>query len=705
MSLYEIYNALSRLKDTPDIKFKGDMSEKDGAFLHEAISLLEQYAEFAPSIGYDYKQNVWFGCVLQDLSYQGKTQLKDDLQDILPLCERAENLKTQMQMRYLIKCADFNKMRFWREFFDFAVNFKPNLFMINGKESYEKLTSDFKNVFVRIFSPKYKRFFRLLKDNKKDAKNFSYADAVALCEKVKFFQASCDDFEIFAQNVKDKDEFDEKITQELRFILDTQNETLRRFAGVFDTKIFDIFSVDFAKLKAKCENILQEFDKLEHYHHFRALLFKLDENKLVDFVDVAIKANLAPQLFAKAFEKMFFTQWVHKITSQSPALSAFNRISYDKAVSEFCQKDKQHFEINQIKIHTKLSAKRPSVDYITNDSQLILLLREIEKKRKQKPIRTLFADAGELIMNLKPCVLMSPLSVSTFLDANVRFDAVIFDEASQIFPQDAINSIYRAKQCIIVGDSKQMPPSNFFNATIDDENDDESEDIKDFESILDLCATSFTQLRLKWHYRSRFEQLIAFSNKNFYDNTLITFPSPSADENGVGVDFHFVDGTFDRKSKSNAKEAKYIVDLIYKHIEMYPKRSLGVVAFSISQQNLIENLFSKRRQSTLEKEFFFDEGKKEPFFIKNLETVQGDERDSIIFSVAYGFDEGGRFLQNFGPLNRTGGERRLNVAVTRAKYNVLLVSSIHYTDIDLTRTNSLGVRLLREYLDYAQMVS
>jgi superfamily I DNA and/or RNA helicase len=187
---------------------------------------------------------------------------------------------------------------------------------------------------------------------------------------------------------------------------------------------------------------------------------------------------------------------------------------------------------------------------------------------------------------------MSPLSVSTFLAPNVEFDVVIFDEASQIFPQDAIGAIYRGKQLIVVGDSKQMPPSNFFTATND--NDDEDEDsIADFESILDVCATALPQKRLKWHYRSRYEQLISFSNKHFYDNDLVTFPSSKSDRPGIGIDYVFADGRFDRTTKTNMIEAQMVVDLVFAHFDRYPERSLGVVAFSISQQNLIDKLIKR----------------------------------------------------------------------------------------------------------------
>ena len=413
------------------------------------------------------------------------------------------------------------------------------------------------------------------------------------------------------------------------------------------------------------------------------------------YIDAAIGQNVEPKQIVGAFQKQFYYQWIDSILSGTPVLSAFNRISQDQAISTFSEKDTEQFEINKAKIRADLSSKRPSLDMIASGSALAILLREGEKKRKQKSIRSLLAETGELVQRIKPCFLMSPLSVSTFLAPDsVHFDVVVFDEASQIFPQDAIGAIYRAKQLIVVGDSKQMPPSNFFNASIEaEDSDEETGDVTDFESILDLCSTSMQQLRLRWHYRSRYEQLITFSNKNFYDSDLVTFPSSKADAPWIGVDYYHVDGIFDRKAHTNRKEAEFIVDLIYQNIEKYPNRSLGVVAFSLAQQDLIDKLLSKRRQNTPEKEFFFKNDGNEPFFIKNLETVQGDERDTIIFSIAYGVDAQGRLLHNFGPLNRVGGERRLNVAVTRAKCNVQLVSSMHYTDIDLKRTSAEGAKL------------
>lgn len=509
---------------------------------------------------------------------------------------------------------------------------------------------------------------------------------------------SCRDFSempcVFAENHK-------KISN----VLTEQTlQRMRSVADYFDCDAIDIFSEPCLALLERFNRCLDEMDKLNQWCHFQKLLDRLSEKQVVPYLQAAIALSIEPEKIVGAFQKHIYYLWIDRILSQSPALSAFNRIAQDGAIQTFAEKDRLQFLINRAIIRAELCAKRPSANRMLPGSAVSLLLCEGEKKRKQKSIRALLSEAGNAVQRIKPCFLMSPLSVSTFLDPDaVAFDVVIFDEASQIFPQDGIGAIYRAKQLIVVGDSKQMPPSNFFSSVIEsDEDDEETGDVTDFESILDMCSTAMTQLRLRWHYRSRFEQLITFSNKNFYDDTLVTFPSSRADAPGCGIDYDYVNGVFDRKTRTNLKEAERIVDLIYRHIEQYPNRSLGVVAFSISQQSLIENLLLKRRLATPQCEFFFQTNGNEPFFIKNLETVQGDERDTILFSVAYGFDKQGNFLHNFGPLNRVGGERRLNVAVTRAKCNVQLVASIHYTDIDLNRTKAEGAKLLREYLDFAE---
>lgn len=627
-------------------------------------------------------------------------------------------------------------------------SFDSDIYKLDGQNYYKKLTKQYRGFFSHIFNREYKRIISDIKLCKKDSKKPKYKVAVEAMDNLRVYQEKLQEFNDIEQSIKNylglayqgvNTDFVRLISEleELADILSlvvsfeklakfestsfaieqstfTQiasqyesafgkyGENVKRIMASFDSSEYNVQNVTLQSLVAKCQGCIDNSDKIDNWCEFSKLLQALKLLDLRDFIDYAIDRKIETNKLALTFKKAFYMQWVDTVLHESSVLISLARVPHDEVVKRFKEKDELNFDINKAKIKAKLSAQRPNLDMVAQGSSIAILLREGEKKRKQKSIRLLLSEIGELAQTLKPCFLMSPLSVSTFLSPDIKFDVVVFDEASQIFPQDAIGAIYRGKQLIVVGDSKQMPPSNFFNSVADLDNEDEDDDITDFESILDLCSTSFPQRRLKWHYRSRFEQLISFSNKNFYENDLVTFPSSKADKAGTGVDFFYVDGTFDRKSKTNRVEAERIVDLVFENIEKYPERSLGVVAFSMAQQSLIDKLISKRRQQDPSKEPFFKSDRAEPFFVKNLETVQGDERDTIIFSIAYAKDSQGRLLLNFGPINREGGERRLNVAVTRAKFNVQLVSSMHYTDIDLSRTNSVGARLLREYLDYAE---
>jgi hypothetical protein len=286
---------------------------------------------------------------------------------------------------------------------------------------------------------------------------------------------------------------------------------------------------------------------------------------------------------------------------------------------------------------------------------------------------------------------------------------VIFDEASQIFPQDAVGSIFRGKQVVIAGDSKQLPPTNFFATGTNDEDldeDDDADETENFDSILEETAGVLPNRTLLWHYRSKHENLIAFSNQEIYRNELITFPSSVNNGTDLGVEFVYVeDGVYEGKGR-NISEARRCVELVKQHIERTPARTLGIIAFSESQQKAIALEIQKFREEHPKYESFFTEDKEDEFFVKNLENVQGDERDTIIFSVSYAKTRQQRennqpMALRFGPLGQRGGERRLNVAVTRAKCNVKLVASILPSDIDLSRTGSEGVRMLRQYIEFA----
>ncbi|MBR4881327.1 MAG: DUF3320 domain-containing protein, partial [Clostridia bacterium] len=316
-------------------------------------------------------------------------------------------------------------------------------------------------------------------------------------------------------------------------------------------------------------------------------------------------------------------------------------------------------------------------------------------------LRKMFEQIPNLLPRLCPCMLMSPISAAQYLDpAREPFDIVVFDEASQLPTCKAVGALARGKDAVIVGDPKQLPPTSFFVANTEDEDHLDEEDL---ESILDDClALNMPQSHLLWHYRSRHESLIAFSNSRFYDNKLLTFPSVNDRESKVNL--VSVEGVFDRgKTRTNRAEAEAIVEEIkrrYNDPELY-EQSVGIVTFNVPQQHLIDDLLTEAYAEDPELErWAFD--REEPLFIKNLENVQGDERDVILFSVGFGPDEKGKVYMNFGPLNRNGGWRRLNVAVSRARCEMTVFSTLSSEQLDLNRTGAEGVAALKSFLEYAE---
>ena len=300
--------------------------------------------------------------------------------------------------------------------------------------------------------------------------------------------------------------------------------------------------------------------------------------------------------------------------------------------------------------------------------------------------------------------MMSPLSVSKFLPPGLRFDVVIFDEASQVKEADAVNCIYRGDQLIVAGDQKQLPPTSFFDrmADTDDEDIDESDIDLGFESILDRCkAQGVRSLPLEWHYRSRHESLIAYSNHSFYEGRLHTFPGAAFESPDLGVElFPVVDGVYRRgTTRDNREEAAEVVERMLFHRRHHPDATIGVVALSTAQQRAVENEIGRRWGSEPELRLLDSDDRLDGFFVKNLESVQGDERDIIILTIGYGPDENGKLTMNFGPLNREGGQRRLNVAITRARQRVEVAATISAGDIV---SGNPSINHLRRYLDYAE---
>lgn len=396
--------------------------------------------------------------------------------------------------------------------------------------------------------------------------------------------------------------------------------------------------------------------------------------------------------------------WFRAMIDREESLRNFTRSEHLQRIRDFQQVDNNFRDLTARYLVFKLASRVPQNTHIgTHGQEFKILYHELTKKRAHWPVRKLIQALPTLFPRLKPCLLMSPLSVAQYLDERAQFDVVIFDEASQIPVWDAVGAIARGKQLIVVGDPKQLPPTSFFeNQERSDEEADDAQ-IEDLESVLDEClGSALPTLRLEWHYRSRHESLIAFSNHKYYDSQLVTFPSPATRDRAVRL--QVVEGTYDRGGRrTNNNEAQAVVEAIAKHFREYGEGSptLGVVTFNLAQQQLIEEMLDHKMRGSPDLERLIMQSR-ERLFVKNLENVQGDERDIIFFSVTYGRDKGGRIALNMGPLNKEGGHRRLNVAITRARQGVTIFSTIRAEDIDVARTRARGILDLRDYLTYAE---
>ena len=407
----------------------------------------------------------------------------------------------------------------------------------------------------------------------------------------------------------------------------------------------------------------------------------------------------------RTFETNYARWWLNAVVDHEPVIRGFVSVEHEQRIRDFRELDERFTALTRDWLRARLCADLPSQDNVSRNSEWGVLRHEIGKKRAHLPLRALIAQIPEALTKLTPCLLMSPLSIAQYLEAGTNaFDLVIFDEASQIPVWDAIGAISRGRQVVMVGDPKQLPPTSFFDRA---ESGLDDEDVEaDLESILDECIGANLPIRdLNWHYRSRHESLIAFSNQAYYKGQLVTFPSPVTSDRAVNL--QMVSGLYQKGgTRTNPAEAKALVDDVVARLTAPGFResglTIGVVTFNAEQQKLIEDLLDEARRKEPRLEPYFAESEIEPLFVKNLESVQGDERDLIYFSITYGPDSAGQLAMNFGPLNRQGGERRLNVAITRARHELRVFSSFRPEQMDLARTQAIGVRDLKHFLEFAE---
>lgn len=446
---------------------------------------------------------------------------------------------------------------------------------------------------------------------------------------------------------------------------------------------------------------LDNFDRAIDWYQWCARRNELLNQKL-DIAVEYIESGHTGLETADAIFKGVCHQKAMKAVESDESLRLFNGLLFEEMIGKYRQMTVNFQELTKKELYARLAARIPSLTMeATSNSEVGILKRNIANGGRGTSIRKIIDQIPMLLPKLCPCMLMSPLSVAQFIDLNTaKFDLVIFDEASQMPTSEAVGSIARGDSLVVVGDPQQMPPTSFFSSSHVD--DDEAE-FDDLDSILDDCISlAMPSRHLTWHYRSKHESLITFSNMNYYDGKLLTFPS--VDDRTSKVSFVHIDGVYDKgRTRSNSAEALAIVNEIMRRLkdEQLSQRSIGVVSFSQVQQNLIEDLLTDElgKYPELEQK---DSQRDEPIFIKSLENVQGDERDVILFSVGYGPDKNGNVSMNFGPLNNKGGERRLNVAVSRARYEMIIYSSLYAEQIDLKRTKSKGVEGLKNFLAFAE---
>ncbi|MEK7866042.1 MAG: AAA domain-containing protein, partial [Planctomycetota bacterium] len=391
--------------------------------------------------------------------------------------------------------------------------------------------------------------------------------------------------------------------------------------------------------------------------------------------------------------------------ANEPELRGFDPHLHLKRIEAFQKEDVEQLDLAVLRVRREHAERATKVMNAFPEEERTLKA-QIHRKRGGLHVRQLLAAAPNVLLSLRPCWMMSPLSVTQFVDLEaVRFDCIVFDEASQLLPEDVVPALLRADQAIVAGDSRQLPPTPFFRHVGEEEDDtDEPTPVAGYESILEQVSTFLPSCWLSWHYRSRDESLIAFSNHHIYEKRLLTFPDPRLEEEYGIQHVLLTDAVYASGSRrGNPREVEEVVARMLDHARRRPDESLGVIALGIQHQQAIQ----ERLEAALEREEnadvvpYFAEEASEPVFVKNLESVQGDERDAIVLSVGYGPDAEGKVALHFGPLNMEGGERRLNVAITRGRKRMTLVTSFPPTALAAERSSSAGLRLLREYIEYA----
>jgi REase_MTES_1575/AAA domain/Protein of unknown function (DUF4011) len=618
----------------------------------------------------------------------------------------------------LLRCRKWGLFRCFRKSYLQDIKSIFNHRKVKGSISDKKIKQDLENIVElqnirnKIFSHKYQPstvFEKFFIRNQPDL--FGIKQALIWLEELEAYHLPKDNLAelIYSDNGRREiiEILDNLNWQQTKESIQDGFDGLRQYftypEGIINTNNSFLPNIPLDKIQSFLETAVTELDVFREWLDYKDNLSQFQGYDLDLFLEKLKNSNIDSDYWPLVFEKSFYYYWLQYIYDNSPDLRNFYSKIHENKIELFSELDEKQCELAKIKLRhlhvqewQKWSAEISSQDLITE------LEDEAPRKKKRYEIRQFITKIQELMLVVKPCWLMNPLMVSEYIETqNNIFDVVIFDEASQIRTEDGISSIMRSKQVIVVGDKQQMPPSSFFSSVIADEDDeDDAED--SYESLLAECGKFMKSFTLKWHYRSQDESLIDFSNRKFYESQLITFPNPIKD-GSRGVEFRYIEnGLYEpgNKKRYNIIEAEAVAQIILEYVENRSELKLGIIAFSKQQAGQIEKEIDKLSQNN-QKLAEFCQDNSENFFVKNLENVQGDESDVIILSFGYGRDKDGKFNQNFGPLNNSGGDRRLNVAITRAKHKMILVASI---TPDLLESNTDGVRCFKEYFEYVKSV-
>ena len=701
MSVYQLQGRLIQLQRVATAKTRWsepDLSRLDPQAADRVRDLLKEAGGY-PSLFLRTDPSPWTGVQLKDgTAVQNALNLVTKLSDqILPgIVDRLAAISVAVSLNEPQSVADAKAlMHLLAETQETLGNYSVQLFK-NDPSALAKLlkpgsAGGISSVWAYLTSASYRtaRHTALEFRTGKTSSAVLHSEILAAAEQLQLWKARKSDFppQVPAEFLGHKAEFDSFCVQ-----LEKLQNTLGRPLDALSFE--DLGTLVFSLASDRTTPyILPKLTSVEH---------ALDAFGASPLLGELRNSKPVPESWTAAFDFAWLASTLDAACEQDPELRGFRGQTHSGFVEEFADLDEERIELASARVR-RVHGERAVAAMNAHHDQELLIRSETQRSRKHLPLRKLFAQAGDVLTAVCPCWMASPLSVSQLLDGGKRyFDVVAFDEASQVLPEDAVCAILRGEKLVVAGDRNQLPPTTFFAASDDDlDSEEETGAAEGFESLLDLANAFLPSSYLDWHYRSRDESLIAFSNHYIYRDRLITFPGPG----GTPAISHMLVTQqlgADGEEESCGAEVRRVVELVIEHARTRPLETLGIITMGIKHRDRVQGALDKALQDHTELDEFFDQAKHERYFVKNLESVQGDERDAIIITVGYGKDRAGNLPFRFGPLIPEGGRRRLNVAVTRARQRLTIVSSFSHLDMDLKRVRpGSGVELLRNYLEYA----